>query len=912
MYIDFKRLSLFCLPHLPQLVQEWAPGGFFEGDEYKTFNPTRNDKEIGSFKINIRTGEWADFAEKGNPDSKNNTVLSLYEYIHKYKGLKATEYAEELAKRVGYTENAPMPVVKSTPNKKDWEPIFPVPSYASKPPANFVKSDGNGGIISIPIQYFFPVVSITNELLGYITRYEIGKTKDTPPLTFCKNKNDNRTQWRFKGFPIPRPLMNQYELYTEKGKKGVLVEGEKKYKALKDFVAKHKMPFVISSWIGGCNNVNKANWNILEEFQEEIIIWPDNDLQKYKKEHPKAGQLIPKEEQTGYIAAVEIYAILKKLKKNVKIIDPPYTEKKDGWDCYDAIHEDKFTVEQLQEFISSRLFEPGNNSSTPAEQLYQPFKCLGHNKGFHFYFSHGSKQVIKIKGDSHTPGALLTLNPDKTYWMVKYPGKRDSVDWLSAQSDLIFQNYNKGIYDQKNKRGRGVWPDNGRYVIHLGDRLIVDDKECSIEKLESKYIYEAGPVIDEHKADPLVSDESRKLLQIAHMLEWENPLYPYFLSGFIALAPICGALNWRPNIWLTGASGTGKTFVMTNIIKPAIGPFSHFVSAGTSAAALRILLETDAMVIQYDESDADTDKSQISLDQIFEMSRASSSETGAKIYKATQMQTLNQFDIRSMFCFSSVGVSMEKTADLSRTQILTLTHPKKRKGSDLQFRETIKFINLTMNEEWCRALRWRSMKLIPVIRANSEIFKQVISEICRNTRYGDQTGALLAGAFSLQSEEMYTRESATELLSNFDFAGTSEPVVKTDEEVLLQSILQHIIRADNNKEYAIGEIVQRLLNPEGFDNFEKWSEDQKDLNNLLKRYGIRVDKRLEIKNEFALCIADSHTALKKILDKTAWSRTWGGILKRLPCSFTIKNMRFADGSSSRTTAIPCSLIFGDD
>jgi hypothetical protein len=32
------------------------------GHEWQALNPTRPDKNLGSFSINIRTGRWADFA----------------------------------------------------------------------------------------------------------------------------------------------------------------------------------------------------------------------------------------------------------------------------------------------------------------------------------------------------------------------------------------------------------------------------------------------------------------------------------------------------------------------------------------------------------------------------------------------------------------------------------------------------------------------------------------------------------------------------------------------------------------------------------------------------------------------------------------------------------------------------------
>jgi len=55
------RLARAALAYADALVVRWLPGGQREGDEYVVRNPRRIDDKPGSFKINIRTGAWADF-----------------------------------------------------------------------------------------------------------------------------------------------------------------------------------------------------------------------------------------------------------------------------------------------------------------------------------------------------------------------------------------------------------------------------------------------------------------------------------------------------------------------------------------------------------------------------------------------------------------------------------------------------------------------------------------------------------------------------------------------------------------------------------------------------------------------------------------------------------------------------------
>lgn len=60
--IDFERVAKSALALAGQLVPEWLPGGCREGHEWVALNPTRADRNPGSFRINLKTGEWCDHA----------------------------------------------------------------------------------------------------------------------------------------------------------------------------------------------------------------------------------------------------------------------------------------------------------------------------------------------------------------------------------------------------------------------------------------------------------------------------------------------------------------------------------------------------------------------------------------------------------------------------------------------------------------------------------------------------------------------------------------------------------------------------------------------------------------------------------------------------------------------------------
>jgi hypothetical protein len=97
--LDFSRLNAAALPALPALCARWLRGGKRIGSEYVALNPTRADRRIGSFKVNLQTGRWADFAT----GDKGGDAVSLAAYLF---GLRQSEAARRLAEALGISEGA--------------------------------------------------------------------------------------------------------------------------------------------------------------------------------------------------------------------------------------------------------------------------------------------------------------------------------------------------------------------------------------------------------------------------------------------------------------------------------------------------------------------------------------------------------------------------------------------------------------------------------------------------------------------------------------------------------------------------------------------------------------------------------------------------------------------------------------
>src|SRR5215831_13483082 len=97
--LDFSNVNAVALSALPALCARWLPGGKCVGREYVARNPTRADKRAGSFKVNLQTGRWADFAT----GDKGSDAVSLAAYLF---GLRQSEAARRLADALGISEGA--------------------------------------------------------------------------------------------------------------------------------------------------------------------------------------------------------------------------------------------------------------------------------------------------------------------------------------------------------------------------------------------------------------------------------------------------------------------------------------------------------------------------------------------------------------------------------------------------------------------------------------------------------------------------------------------------------------------------------------------------------------------------------------------------------------------------------------
>ena len=272
--IDFATISSAALSSVDNLLAEWLPSGRYDGHEFVALNPTRADKKLGSFRINTRSGQWADFAT----GDKGGDLIDLYAYLYSCNTAQA---ARAIAERLSLGNFAPVQKVAldggnaAKPGKNArWQPIVPVPEFALKT-MNFRHSFRQGERAEPVFTSVFR--DADGQVLGAVARFvKSDGSKIDLPYTFCENLDTHEKMWRWRGWQGLRPLYGLDALAVDQERPVLVVEGEK----CKNAADAAQPGYAVITWHGGAGNWDKTDWSAVQN--RRVILWPDCDSQREK------------------------------------------------------------------------------------------------------------------------------------------------------------------------------------------------------------------------------------------------------------------------------------------------------------------------------------------------------------------------------------------------------------------------------------------------------------------------------------------------------------------------------------------------------------------------------------------------------------------------------------------------------
>ena len=853
------------------------------GSEYYGICPFHDDTKT-SLQVNEKLQIFKCFA-CGGPSDKGGDSLHFLQGI----GRTFVEALEEL--NGGKIENEISPNVKSVVKKTI------VPTWKNIQPNGIEPLNLNHYIHGEPSKKWM-YHNAKGEILGYVCRFDLANgEKEVLPFSYATD--GTRSDWRWIGLSLPRPLYNLHHILSSE-KTIIVVEGEK----TADVVQKNIPSAVVTTWIGGANGIKNSDFSYLKD--RNVILWPDND-------------------KAGHKAMIGVNEIIKDYAKQIFFIQNS-TDKPNKWDAADQ----DWKQDEMRDYIINHKTEvpiihtvleapkkpepvivsaPKNPPLPPRLEVSkndldngnEHFKLLGYDKdengkAVYFFFSYGAKMVIKLSPTSMNKSNLKMLAP-MNYWETNYSnGQKINLDQI--ENYLINSSHKVGVFKDKYIRGRGVWMDKDKLVIHTGENLLIDGKNVSLKLFKSRYVYEIGENLGFGSNEKLLSAESNQLINKIKWLRWEREIDAYLLLGWCVIAPFCGVLNWRPHVWVTGPAGSGKSWVMDNVIKRLMGEIAIVVQGKTTEAGVRGTLQSDARPVLFDESDVDSQSDKERIQSILALARSSSTGEGGTISKGTQSGAARTYTIRSCFAFSSIGVQLNQQSDRSRFTTLSL------KSFD-GFRAKNEFIdfeidwNKSITEDFVKKLQSRTTNILPVILENSKTFSDAASHVIGNRRVGDQIGSMLAGAFSLSSNKIITYEDAVKWVTEKDWTEEKGLEATKDENQLFSLLMGQIIEVEaqfGNIKRSIGEVIIIAANLK-----TELGVTVETANNRLRRSGIMVINDL-------IYISNTAQGIKEIIKNTSWASNHNKVLERMPGAVKCDNRMFYPGLKSRSVSIPLSML----
>lgn len=847
-----------------------------------------------SFSYNLKEGCWAEF-------NGGEYGWGLAELLTKRDGITPQEALKKVAEAFGEEIKE---VKKKTEIKKEEDSFRLKPIPDNQRPTHIYQMEGDE-LKSYDVSKYWTYYNGKGNPVYLDVRADLPNGKKiVVPMIW------NGLKFQQKQMPEPRYMYNLKSVDADdKEQKIIIVEGAKTADAAQLYFPN----YTVVSWAGGCCAWKKTNWQPLAG--KEVILIPDADNKEGKQ----------KEEQPGWKAMDELAEYLIGLSCRVKMVDTSSkAEEKDGWDLADAL-EERVPQQEIVAFVKENIFEVSKkikmkrNAPTNPDEEYRInkskekleyddtyFRCLGVDGCNHYFYHKRTGQIIEFSPSNYDSKHLIMLAP-LNYWQDLFPA-RNGVDWMMVADFFCRVQERIGIFDKTRVRGRGAWFDNGKPILHLGNTIYCEGKAVPVETYRSSYYYEKSPSLGIVIQSPLSAEDGMKFVDLCKMIRWEKKCYGSILAGWIFSSLVCGAMPFRSHLYMIGAKGSGKSWIFDNIIKPIMGNMALSVSSKSTEAGIREALGGDIRPVIFDEAEAENDKDRQRMQAVFDIARQASSENADAIVKGTAGHSGLSYICRSSFLFASINNSMSKSADLSRTALISLKCPpvkrdaeEKKKDSDA-FKALEKQASILLDADYCRCFLTRAITMIPNLREAHKLIADVSAKEFGSRRLGDQMGMVLAGLWCLQHNEKITEYDAKSLIEETAMQKEKDVEELLQEERALNHLLQATVSLFNNSKYSLQYLIAFLMGYEHDDYLDKGK-----IAATLASKGIRI-KEIDGSNYWIFSKLENSLA-SQLFKGTEWQDSWAKAILRLDKTLNLERAYFCHAfPRSPAVAVPTRLI----
>lgn len=374
--IDFADIKGRAEGWIIDILEEIAPEGALQGNEYVLLNPHRNDGDLGSFKYNIDKHVFTDFADD---DVKGSDIIGLVAFLDDVNPLVAAKKVSDLIDRLEHGEQPATMVrvktrIKAKNPKKLTVPVVPVPDGAPQAP------DFHYELGAPTATYTY--TDADDHLLCYVRRFDLaGQRKEFRPQTYRKSP-EGQMGWTWLGLDDHRPLYNLHELVTRPDVPVLIVEGEKAANAAKELFPDR----VVVTTMGGAKAPDKTDLTPLRG--RSVLIWPDND-EAGKKYVETLTELLRKQDPESDISVMRVPDVEAEVVEGQPVLKPGFIAPR-GWDAADAVTKG-WTARHIQ------LLDQVSFEGVEVDTSYRVDEFEVSDDGvFYLKFKDGNEQKIRI------------------------------------------------------------------------------------------------------------------------------------------------------------------------------------------------------------------------------------------------------------------------------------------------------------------------------------------------------------------------------------------------------------------------------------------------------------------------------------------------------------------------------------
>lgn len=454
-----------------------------------------------------------------------------------------------------------------------------------------------------------------------------------------------------------------------------------------------------------------------------------------------------------------------------------------------------------------------------------PVTPLGRD-GKIFFFLTKKGQLVSYEDGKFGQAHLEALFADELWWLMqRFPAFNQGGMLTGFKADLarksLFVSCAKHeVFDPREKvRGLGCWRGpEGELIQHLGNAVLIDGKSHKPGMI-GDHVYPGRPKVPA----PIMEggkESAEAILADFQSWSWSRPMLDArLLLGWVGCAVLGGALDWRPMAFMTGDAGTGKSTLQERIKKLLPGRMISTVDA--TPAALRQIVNQDAIGVSFDEIEADMNSEQAT--HVMKLARVAAS--GGEVHRGGKDHGASEFTLRGCFAFSAIVPPSMRAQDMQRMVFLRLQPLKKgvQLGdfSDAQLKEHGQRLVGRLAQGWPR---WPA-----TLRSYEKALQG--EELGHNQRGAKQFGTLLAVADLLLFDEAPSPEVALNLSRGLSRAELYE--YESSDPTWLR-IFRHIMSAQpqvwqSSGSPTVAEIVREWLVKEPV-NHEEGQRLQKKLN----------------------------------------------------------------------------------